>query len=423
MLKVGGYNWSDSQIVNFGDNACTDFFECKLPGNTTSSENVINEPFGDGRVLILSCVSKLVNSQYLEITVFSKVVVIDRTRLDISIFSHSKHYGRGHLRHTWAVEKVINPNLKDKNNHLAVPANTIKKSKSELDIMPKSADKVLNNIVVNSRRSYEVSTASIGSHVYTDRKFRWIHLPSIFHNQCQIKTPFEDMALRSSKIYQFTVTQDSIVFIFADVKSPPSWIDADDFRSINEIAVASRLRNGFVEELHYSVYGKYYPKDSTMSLKGNWNKQMTSMYSIIIIPYSSLLESAERFPAVETSFGTFGKANDVNKINLGNRDPRSYAKSVREDVRFSEVYKNTYVNQLWSEGGENITLMHTEDNLLSVGILKGTVWTSDAINIDTKKNSATKGSFEIADLSSTTTFMVSYALQQLPGFYGDCQVR
>ena len=436
MVKVGRYSWSEAKRISVQDEVSTMLFECRLPKNlleqpTQNSANL------EGRELVLSCKTTFVDKQYLEVTIFSKVVVVDRTRLDVSIFAHSRNLNRGILRHTWAPNSVENvedttglPTNKSPISSSSTLSQGLRKSRSDMDLITqKLSDKVVSNLSVCSKRKYEFSQASIGSHIYTDRKIRWSHFPQIFANQLQLKTPFEDMAARSSKIAQFTLVQASIVFIFADVKCPPSWIETDDFRIIHELAVGSRLKSGFVEEFHYSIYGKYYEAGDVLVLKGNWNKQMSTMYSLFVIPYKKLVDLERCGPKSVSYFGSVKpKIHSRTGKYLDNCDNEKSSQStfirrIIEEVRFLNTFDEDVKSQVWSEGGCNLTLMHSDDNLLSVGLCKGTVWSPDAISIDTKKNSATKGSFEVEDRDRQLTYCLSYSLQQLPGFYSDSQVR
>ena len=433
-VKVGRYSWSEAKRICVQDEVSTILFECRLPANL-GDQPTQNSCSFEGRELVLSCKTTFVDKQYLEVAIFSKVVVVDRTRLDVSIFAHSRNLNRGVLRHTWALISAQNlaepaslSNSKSPVSSVVTLSQGLRKSRSDMDfIAQKPTDKVVSNLIICSKRKYEFSQAAIGSHIYTDRKIRWSHFPQIFMNQLQLKTPFEDMALRSSKIAHFTLVQASIVFIFADVKCPPSWIETDDFRIINELAVGSRLKNGVVEEFHYSVYGKYYESGDVLVLKGNWNKQMSTMYSLFVIPFKKLLDLEGSSPRSVPYFGSVKPKIHRTGASLHDSEEKSsqstFIRRLIDEVRFFSTFDDDHKSQVWSEGGCNLTLMHSDDNLLSVGLCKGTVWSPDAISIDTRKNSATKGSFEVEDRERQLTYCLSYSLQQLPGFYSDSQVR
>ena len=427
MVKVGRYDWSEPHLIGAREDISTIIFECKL--NKDFQEGGVIE----GRDLILACKSKLVDQQYLEVTIFSKVVVVDRTRLDVSVFCNSKRLNKGILRHTWVSEpgQILEPSSNSPKLSISstkiiaeTASNTFRKSRSDMDLLKgnKISDNLVGNFIVNSKRKYEFSSATIGSHIYTDRKIRWSHFPPLFNNQIHLRTPFEDLTLRSSKIAQFSIYPESVVFVFTDVKSPPSWIETDSFRSINELAMGSRLKGGFIEEFHFTIYGKYFAAGSIFSLKGNWNKQMSTMYSLFVIPYSKLWDMQASNPRHIPYFGSFkpkvkkGEGGEVLSTQS------SFNRRVIEEIRFDESFDDGFRSQMWSEGGCNLTLMHSEDNLLFVGLCRGSIWSHDAISIDTKKNSATKGSFEIDDKDRQITYCLTYSLQQLPGFYNDSQV-
>lgn len=66
-------------------------------------------------------------------------------------------------------------------------------------------------------------------------------------------------------------------------------------------------------------------------------------------------------------------------------------------------------------------MFYPSDDLVSIGINRGTIWSED-INIDVKFNHSNKNSFEIEDRTCKISYQLSYCTKYLPGLYSESQL-
>lgn len=94
--------------------------------------------------------------------------------------------------------------------------------------LPGDASPVITKFKVTSRRSYKISTASLGGHVYTDSEFRWTHLKPFLGGENQfIKTADDDRKTMMKELMSFSLTKKPafvIIFVDSRAKALPLWM-------------------------------------------------------------------------------------------------------------------------------------------------------------------------------------------------------
>lgn len=435
--------WSDPVSIELEVESENDY---KLRGDVEKGVDIeILYPNGYPAIA-LSMLVRMRNDNCFEIDIFSKGAFVDKTGLGIAIWSCWKP-GAEIVRTTcYNLYKNINPNLNISRNHsnrnrLANRRNAKKRKDENIitknnllsdlfvkndeeicindnkDIIPsvrnqqyvyeKFVENDLNDFHVNSPRQYQISTVDEGDLVYTDMKINWSYLPDRLKGQLCIKTSFDDSMLRSKLLIKFQIKKPALILILIDslVKFPPNWLHEDGYRKIVQQAMARRLNKGVLYEYHYTIYGKHVLQDEIVNLKGNWCRDVKSMYSVFIIPIFGENEMGKEL-------------SDINNSKLiSNREKIS---KIYNQVTFDRDYYNKISGNSWINGDHGLSFFSSYNDIISLSMEKTGFW-SDDIDINMTKNSTT-GSFELLDYSSLKNYQLSYIIKHLPGIFSNTQI-
>lgn len=305
-------------------------------------------------------------------------------------------------------------------------------SNIEIDSDIKSLENYLiKDLAVNSNHKYIISTLQEGSFVYSDRKLRWTHFPTIIKSSRSlcIRPSSEDAMSRVRDLIKFRLISPAIILLFVDrimTNKCPKWISEYGFEKLVDEGVARRIEDGKLDEVFYTIYGKYF--DLNMSgeewvvLHGNWNKERGKMYSVVIIPdprinfdKSKFLESSATSLIKQPS----RKGSEIKQQN--NEFLEKEFKKLLSQICFSSSYDRAIAGKSWTEGGHGLGLFHSHNDLISVGILHDKVW-SNGININTNNGAPSQGYFEISDWSTNHVYQLSYKIERMPGLFHHTQV-
>ena len=286
----------------------------------------------------------------------------------------------------------------------------------------------IREFTVHSARQYSVVRAWVGDRVYSDRVFRWTHLPPYLNGHQCVRTAYDDRMTRSKVHIKFTVTRPSIVLVLIDmrtIKSPPKWVLEEEYRKVRDQAVARSAQSGILQEMFYGIYGKYYEKGECVQLRGNWSKDTQSMYCVFVIPAPTEEQLSATSPSIvpplipPTQPINPDAAKEKMTVTLSN-DKNIQLKKLYEEVTYNSTYDRTRASLNWIEGGSGVTLYHAVDDNVSVGLLSGEVW-SDEFNIDMTTSPHT-GSFEVVDWVTMKAYQLSYSICHMPGLFSFTQM-
>lgn len=270
----------------------------------------------------------------------------------------------------------------------AIPKSTSTELSIEKDITADStlAPTLVTDFTVESTVSKcEMLRRNIGDNVYTDSDWIWSFLPKQLRDTTFICTPVADSRLRTRSLIQFTTHRPCIVVLLIDTKaSRPKWIQEDGFRPLVQRAVARRIIRGVLKEINYALVARLVPANETVELKGNWSRQVGSMYSVCLLPASSSDESAESSDQILTQ------------------------------LQYQDVFNNTEACDCWAEGDRGVTLFHSDDDNLVFGVKKGIAW-AEPIVVPHKVKST--GAFNVVDWETTQCYHLSYSADMMPGVF------
>ena len=297
----------------------------------------------------------------IQYCVFSKAILIDRSRIGLSIKSR---YGyREYTRNTFEVGLLHS--MTSKSSSSSSSSNTIQYGKKG-HILPS-----ISKFKVTSRKTYKISTASIGSKVYSDSDYKWTHLQSFLSDENQyIQTPDADSKTYLKELLNFSlVNKPAFVIIFMDArtKTLPMWMIEEGYSRafFAEPAVAEKVGKGTiastsVERRYFQAWGKYYNIDDPIAMGGNCaaaNSELGMFTVSIIDPFSSRVSEK-----LSTEM-----ANQIG-------------------------YNFDYDESSWSEGGSSVCMFHSSDGCFQIGDGMGEHW-SASLHLDGMNN--TKEPFEI----------------------------
>jgi hypothetical protein len=385
-------------------------------------------------VLILTIQFKMHTNRPSTILVYSKYMLIDRSGLSLSVSTRvdtDNEHDKKVYRHSYNNSKNIEPiNIEDEISRTSDAKNIAnsdtaswypgkflgrkqQESKPSLDFESASVQSYeydnsaisrhiiksvsrenvnvavgVSNLIVRSRRRYEVCIADIGTKLHVDRDIIFSYLPTAFRGQTFIATPFEDRALLlygKQHLIEFQIDQDAMVFLFIDkrVKRIPTWMSEQDFNIIIQQCIACGTHLGISQEFHYSIYGRLFNKGNIVTLGCNYSADLRGMYSVCLIPISQTDECLDLYNQIMAN----------NFLMKNNTD-------------------NGAAEACWTQGSNGLSLFHCDTGKVKVGVNRGTSWTSSNITIET--NTTTKIPFTVVDKSTNMEYQLVYALRSLP---------
>ena len=256
------------------------------------------------------------------------------------------------------------------------------------------------NLNVDSPRTYEVLRADVGDCVYSDRTLRWTHLPPQLRKQLYIRTPCDDKMVRSKQLMRFSVNRPSLVLVLVDLRSaaaPPAWLEEDGFSAVSDQAIARGVRAGALSEAFYGIYGQYFDRGERVVLKGNWSREVHSMYAVFVVPGPTpeqlTLTTAHAAhgahaaahavwkPVASVSSGATGAgaasgagAEDAGRYGVVvARRGHADIKRLFEEVTFHKTYKPSAAGKCWVDGGNGLAMFYADNDVVSVGVRMGKV--------------------------------------------------
>ena len=259
---------------------------------------------------------------------------------------------------------------------------------------------------VESSRQYTVSTANLGSLVYTDSSAYWTHLPLQLRGQLNLRTPVHDAMLKSRQLIKFSICNTSIILVLVDIEcsSEPKWLKEDGYSRIIDQAIARCPSNHSFDDYHYAIYGKTFNANDEITLGGNWCKDVRRMYSVFVVPIPE-----------EANIGTWSE-------NPGTWNEKYEVLSIFDQVNFDKTYSREDAHKCWTRGRNGLSLFTAFDDIVAIGVGPESFPSfSDDININMTKSSASD-SFEIVEGSSLKAYQLSYSIRNMPGIFCNTQL-
>lgn len=454
-LKLGKFSWSQRISIQ----SDSDYFETIVMDIRGSDEK-------PGNRLALTLKGSLGVDHSVELEVFSKQILVDRTALDLFVSSKLMNEHRI-LRSTCSFQSAAVQNFssiasfgtqsKDeyslKSNDINIAGRFDGKEENSVNLLslistprglddtklravsqesdtnsshvlhiadPDSIYNLIKDLRVNSTGKYRFSRANIGTGVYSDHDTIWKHLPVICRGKHALMTANSDRKSRANKIITFRMELSCCILLLVDLQLNLRWLGVDGYSRVSEIAISRSVSvglKGHVVENHYAVYGKFYKEGEFVELRSNANNEKcgSCMYSVFIIPETTFEN------AFHSSVRSTPAANAHDTSSLNETIDRLSVRKVFEELSYQRRYCREIAERCWTEGGGAITLFHAEDNVIHLGACKGTAW-SEKIGIDMMKRASTMGSVEIDNPYSQISYQLTYKMQYLPGLYSQTQM-
>ena len=278
---------------------------------------------------------------------------------------------------------------------------------------------IIADFSYDSKNVYTVTTATIGDAVYSDSNYTWSFIPHQLRGHAYICTASDDKWRRSKSLITFTPIEPALILLLVDmrVKRYPLWLQEDGFRRVVDQAIARRVHNSALQEIHFAIFGKYSSGGQPIVLRGNWCKEVTTMYTAFVVPavnFFPISGSAHSTPDTSTSgkgtwVSTGGRASGFAEARC----------SLLDQVTFDERYERLQSCQAWIDGGEGKCMFYAGDDVISIGLNGGSAWSED-IRIS-MTSSSLKGSFEAVDWDSLRAYQLSYQMRYMPGLFTNTQ--
>ncbi|MCL4418478.1 hypothetical protein M1146_00060, partial [Patescibacteria group bacterium] len=323
----------------------------------------------------------------LPTTITKGFQILDQSLLDISLdnlltVSASRHQ-----------EYTLTKNASSSPNHLGSTSIDSSILKSPL----------IEDIQTTSDHIIDFVKCDLGNNVYSDSKYKWSHLPFYLQKRMSLRLAHADRVSRSPNFLKFTSKKLLIVCVLMHIQANNKFLVQEGYQKLTEIAIAKRIVNKKLIEVHYQILGKIlYPGDEVI-LRGPWDSsslnENSCSYSIALIPIEDLYKELQ-------------VPEDTNNYNR---------RQLLEQLLFQNKFSLEFAGLCWTESCHDITAFYTEDNLIQVRPQSEDSW-SDKIDIDTRKNSTTKDSFDVHCPRSGLIYHLSYTIENLPGLYHRTQV-
>ena len=108
--------------------------------------------------------------------------------------------------------------------------------------------------------------------------------------------------------------------------------------------------------------------------------------------------------------------------NPGSWNEKYDVLSIFDQINFDKTYSRVAAHSCWTRGGSGLTLFSAIDDMIAVGVGPESFLSfSDDININMTKSSASD-SFEIVDMSSLKAYQLSYSIKHMPGIFCNTQL-
>lgn len=400
-IRFGAFNWSYPILLN----------------KSKPTEGIVEmDRSGDRRDILPLCYCSRLDEEYgISLDLFFKVAMIDHSGLDLLVrTAHGKknqyltrgfRNSGGEPTASTTTAAAISPRSQSSSDKQLQQQQqlSLKRKKSASAMSPSMSLPAIDDIEVLSNVSPLLVKIDVGSAAYTDSNFKWTHLPRVFRNKFSIRFANSDKNFRSSQFFSFTARAEMLLFVLVDATFVPKWLLNDGFQPTSEVAVSRRIYQGRLLEVNYRIYGKVVGSSTTpagekVTLGGAWGNEAPHMYSLVLISHSQW--QMEQADAVEGD---------------------QAHQQLTAQISHASDFTLELAGLSWTEGCNGVTAFYSKDNFIQIRTGIEDSW-SDEISIDTRKNSATKGSIEIISERSSIIYHVSYSLQNLPGLYHQTQL-
>ena len=373
-----GFHWSRAVAIDCsaskdsaGSNSGGDG-DKKSSKDSTQRVTLIELPHSAGKTeadidnsVIVSMTVDIGNN--VNIVLFSRYMLIDHTGLGVSVLSN-KRYHDEMVRHTFTQSALPVTASEVRRSSVQVPSDPVKKtntpvhaedlgltlgskesgsgdgegentwkdSRSPLRAQERDtgASNLIADITVDSKYTYEVATATHGDLVYTDRRYVWNHLPEELRGACCIRTPCNDKLRRSRHMIQFRAQRPLFLIVLADSRKAMKWLRDDGYQDLVGHAIARRVLRGTLQEVYFTIHGKYFPVNSPVELRGNYSKDITTMYTVFAVPAP-------------------------DKEDTSAAQEKVAASDMLSQIHFHQTYDRSLPNRCWLDGGEGLALFYT----------------------------------------------------------------
>ena len=379
----GPYGWSEPVDI-------------KKPVDKKGRVNVVfHVPSTEGKkeiALLIRLQVQIKAGETSAIVVFSNSAFVDYTGLDIAISS------------------VVDKQTKEKIRRVSYDESeggSIQQQGSQEENDKSSGPVIISNVVVKSHTSYEaVNNACPGKFVHVDRDFQFTYLPSFLLNQSYIQTAGDDriVLIEGSSFLKFEVDRSSLVILLLDISATqtPLWLKSEGFHPIMGERVVARGKSfsNHSVELNYTMFGKLFLSSETVTLGCNYSADAQSMYSVFVIP-------------ADTTSGVMlpGARDVIAQINHASLcDSQGHSEGAPPSSGVADTS--------WVAGGHGCTLFNTETGRVVVGLKRGSLWSSQEINLRGLDSSSRKnGPFEVVDNENNTIYQLVYTVHFLPSLF------
>jgi len=400
--------WTSAVTIPMASSKANDVLYAELPNSQGHGA------FKDKNNGVVMCLRAEMEDGILRIAIYPRSLLIDRTGLGLSVSTNkTNRRGEEMLRHTYSIDGKAAPAVSVKNAKAAAAAkvkasrqsaskignvlsigSAISDPNAEADseVWHDVTSVLLSELKVDSSNEYLLTKANHAELVYTDRQFLWSHLPEALRGHQYIRLACNDKLRQARQFVEFEVEQACFVIVLVDMRTRGAlkWLKEDGFLEMLGHAVARRIHLGQMQELCYTPHGKFFEAGAHVTLRGNFCKEITAMYTVFIVPA----------PA-------------------GNE-----ASSPLEDAFFSQIaFHNSYnrdlANSCWQDGGGGLCLFHSGDDTMAIGVRNGQAW-SEELGI-TMANVTHTESFEVVDTATNEAFQLTYSMRYLPGLFSRTQ--
>lgn len=468
-FKTDGLKWSDPMSLQVHDE---------------DNENVIDFVLSgaDGKPRLALTMIKRVGANYeLEIDIFSRAAMIDRSGLGLIVWSRWKQ--RSELtRATY--------DRQDKAPLVRVPLTHTEKLKTkalirlakhkfkqqyrnpvEFDVHVPIPTIALANTVANSQGSFTSrdSSDSLSTADLTELKEMSYKEINLNYAVDSLQNEDENVSDQSSS---FSSTGNIIDF---SVESQKQYVTA--VSNIGSLVYTDS--NTYWTYLPLQLRGQPYirtPSNDALIKSKHLMKFSVSKASIVLIlvdieynsepkwlkeyGYSRLIDQARarclsKYGIEDYHYAIFGKSCDVNEeivlggnwskdrgrmysvfvlnipeetsLNTWSENPGTWNEkydvlSIFDQVNFDKSYSREVAHSSWTRGGNELTLFSAIDDIIAVGVGSESFLSfSDDININLAKSSASD-SFEITEVSTLKAYQLSYSIKNMPGIFCNTQL-
>ena len=133
---------------------------------------------------------------------------------------------------------------------------------------------------------------------------------------------------------QFRAQHPLFLLVLADSRKAMKWLRDDGYQDLIGHAIARRVLRGTLQEVYFTIHGKYFPANSSVELRGNYSKDITTMYTVFVVPAP-------------------------DKEDASSAQDKVPASGMLSQIQFHQTYDRSLPNRCWLDGGEGLALFYT----------------------------------------------------------------